>query len=468
MLNWRLKNNYINCLNFQIKDNPYSNIVAFSLKKMLFTILSLLVPSLAVAVSNTGGAVKLDLTISDEHMYYIENLALGTPPQFISNVIVDSGSSDLMIVDSIYNFSASSSLYNSNQTAIMKYGYGGQFPVYFINETIRSNDWKLSNLSVGLANISDMDSFSGILGIGFTRQELFKTNYLNFPYLLKDQGYTKSVLFSFNGQDQNPSIIFGGISTNIIDGPLVRAPFIKVISFINQLDYWLMPTFTVNQIKLGDTIVSNQKTLYQIDSGTNGFVPPTPVLNNILKILGDDYIQDDNGNIYFDIKYIEGLNITFSVQGYDIGFQLVDIVGDTIERNSTTFVALNVASCDIGYNAYEGLLPNLIFKYHYAIFDYDNAQIYFGKYKNSNGEANVVAVENGYQLPVPTVDVPDVEDTYSVIYIAESETTVTVAPTEVQSTYSSFSISEGTSSNLTSGSTSDDKITSVTSNPQYC
>ena len=229
-----------------------------------------------------------------------------------------------------------------------------------------------------------------------------------------------------------------------------------------------MPTFTVNQIKLGDTIVSNQKTLYQIDSGTNGFVPPTPVLNNILKILGDDYIQDDNGNIYFDIKYIEGLNITFSVQGYDIGFQLVDIVGDTIERNGTTFVALNVASCDIGYNAYEGLLPNLIFKYHYAIFDYDNAQIYFGKYKNSNGEANVVAVENGYQLPVPTVDVPDVEDTYSVIYIAENETTVTVAPTEVQSTYSSFSISEGTSSNLTSGSTSDDKITSVTSNPQYC
>ena len=76
---------------------------------MLFTILSLLVPSLAVAVSNTGGAVKLDLTISDEHMYYIENLALGTPPQFISNVIVDSGSSDLMIVDSIYNFSTSSS-----------------------------------------------------------------------------------------------------------------------------------------------------------------------------------------------------------------------------------------------------------------------------------------------------------------------------------------------------------------------
>ena len=98
----------------------------------------------------------------------------------------------------------------------MKYGYGGQFPVYFINETIRSNDWKLSNLSMGLANISDMDSFSGILGIGFTRQELFKTNYLNFLFVERS-GLYKSVLFSFNGQDQNPSIIFGGISTNIID-----------------------------------------------------------------------------------------------------------------------------------------------------------------------------------------------------------------------------------------------------------
>ena len=442
--------------------------MSFTSLEMLFTILSLLVPSLAVAVSNARDAVKLDLTISEEHMYYVENVALGTPGQSISNIIVDSGSSDLMIVDSIYNFSASSTFYNSNQTAIMKYGYGGEFPVYLVNETISSRDWKLSNLSMGLANISDMDSFSGILGIGFTRQELFKTNYLNFPYLLKDQGYTKSVLFSFNGQDQNPSIIFGGISTNIIDGPLVRAPFIKVISFINQVNYWLMPTFTVNQIKLGDAIVSNQKTLYQIDSGTNGFVPPTPGWNNIFKILGDDYIKDDNGNIYFDIKYIEGLNITLSVQGYDIGFQLVDIVGDTIERNGTTFVALNVASCDIGYNAYEGLLPNFIFKYHYAIFDYDNAQIYFGKYKNSNKVANIVAVTNGNQLPVPTVDVPNAEDTYSVIYVAESETTVAIAPTRVESSNSSFNASQVTSSSITYSSTTDDEFTRSTSNSKYC
>lgn len=229
-----------------------------------------------------------------------------------------------------------------------------------------------------------------------------------------------------------------------------------------------MPTFTVNQIKLGDAIVSNQKTLYQIDSGTNGFVPPTPVLNNIFKILGDDYIKDDNGNIYFDIKYIEGLNITLSVQGYDIGFQLVDIVGDTIERNGTTFVALNVASCDIGYNAYEGLLPNFIFKYHYAIFDYDNAQIYFGKYKNSNKVANIVAVTNGNQLPVPTVDVPNAEDTYSVIYVAESETTVAIAPTRVESSNSSFNASQVTSSSITYSSTTDDEFTRSTSNSKYC
>ncbi len=60
-------------------------------------------------------------------------------------------------------------------------------------------------------------------------------------------------------------------------------------------------------------------------------------------------------------------------------------------RNGTTFVALNVASCDIGYNAYEGLLPNLIFKYHYAIFDtmIMLKRLYLESIR-PNGEANVV------------------------------------------------------------------------------
>ena len=96
----------------------------------------------------------------------------------------------------------------------------------FISSTKPLDRLKLSNLSMGLANISDMDSFSGIWNwIHPTRT--IQNKLSEFTLFVERSGYTKSVLFSFNGQDQNPSIIFGGISTNIIDGPLVRAPLLK-------------------------------------------------------------------------------------------------------------------------------------------------------------------------------------------------------------------------------------------------
>lgn len=262
------------------------------------------------------------------------------------------------------------------------------------------------------------------MGISFTVQELFGTNYPNFPYLLKEQKLTKSFLLSFNGKDNYPAIIFGGLSTNIIDGPLVKVPFVKAIGLSGQLDYWLIPIFTVNEIKLDDLVISNQNTLYQIDSGSNGFLPPTPVLKNLLTLLGNDYIETDDGYAYHNIKDIEGKKLKFNVQGYEIGFALTDIIGDTVVQNGTTYAALSLASYDIGYDSYNGILPNLIFKYHYGIFDYENYQVYFGKYRDLSVQGNVIPVVDGDDLPYKTVDVPDLSNTYSVIYVAESETTV--------------------------------------------
>lgn len=387
--------------------------------------------TVASILSSSGGAVKLDLSISGEHMYYIEDLSLGTPPQPITNIIVDSGSSDLMIVESIYNASVSSSFVDTNQSFFMRYGFDDPFPVFKIYENIESPEFKLFNLTMGYAHFSDIQSFSGVLGIGFTGQELFGTNYSNFPYLLKEQGLTKSVLFSFNGQDGNyPAIIFGGLSTNIIDGPLVKVPFVKAIGLSGQLDYWLIPAFTVNEVKLDDVVISNQNTLYQIDSGSNGFLPPEPVLDNLVSLLGNNYIESDDGYAYYDIKDIEEKELKFNVQGFEIGFALTDIIGETVEKDGNTYVALNLASYNIGYDSFDAVLPNLIFKYYYGIFDYENYQVYFGKYKELAGQGNVIPIVDGDNLPYPTIDVPDQWNTYSVIYDAESETTVVLNDTE--------------------------------------
>ena len=105
-------------------------------------------------LSRIGGSMKLDLFISDEHMYYIENLSLGSPPQAIANIIIDSGSSDLMIVQSIYNASESSSFVNTNESFLMRYGFDDPFPVYKIYETIENLDFVLPNLTMGYAQTS--------------------------------------------------------------------------------------------------------------------------------------------------------------------------------------------------------------------------------------------------------------------------------------------------------------------------
>ncbi|RCK54591.1 putative vacuolar protease A [Candida viswanathii] len=424
----------------------------------VITNLLLAVSSAAAAsiLSLGNGAVKIDLAISDEHMYYLQGLVLGTPPQSISNIIIDSGSSDLMIVESIYNASASTTFVNTNQSYLMRYGFDDPFSVYQVSDNIESSDFTLTNLTMGYALTSDIQSFSGVLGIGFRAEELFGTNYPNFPYLLQEQGVTESVLYSFDGRDDNSAIIFGGLSTNIIDGPLVKIPFVQAILFSGPVNEWIIPAFTVNEVKLDDVIISNQNTIYQIDSGTNGFLPPTPVLNNLLTLLGTDYFEDDDGNVYYDIKDIEGRQLTFNVQGYEVGFALTDIIGETVEQNGTTYAVLNLASYNIGYDSYDAVLPNFIFKYYYGVFDYDSYQVYFGKYKQGAGAGNVVAVDNGDNLPYSTVDAPDPSNTYSVIYVAESETTIAACSTEESSTEASATSVGSASTDETTSATSDE------------
>lgn len=125
--------------------------------------------------------------------------------------------------------------------------------------------------------------------------------------------------------------------------------------------------------------------------------------------------------------------------------ELSDLIQDTKVVNGTTYVAIPQYSVDIGINADAGTLPGFLLKQWYMVWDYDNHQMYFAKYKSSDElSENIIEVPDGYELPLPTQDAPDPTNTYSAVYKASFETTLTEeakASSELESTEETFNSS---------------------------
>ncbi|KAI3402384.1 SAP30 [Candida oxycetoniae] len=377
---------------------------------------------------------QFDLVLKD--LYYIQDLYLGTPPQKLENTILDTGSTDLVLLTPYFKPNDSSTFHNTTNEFEGVYGTIAPFIMYQASDILSSpNGFLVNNETFGVSNISsnDFDGHYGICGVGFTATEFIQPEYKSFPYLLKEQGRIERVLFSIDGKPQNGSIIFGGIHSGIFQGSLTKVPMIERISSKTgqKAGYYLVPNFTVNEIKLGDIVISNENTLYTIDSGANVFAPPDPVLANLFVAIGaDSFSDDDEGYTYFNVEQVNGKQLSFDVQGFELKFPLKDLIQDTREVNGTTYVGIPQFTVDIGVNADTGTLPNFLLQYYYTVWDYENHQMYFANYSSiDQGSKGKIGVASGTDLPVPTQNPPHPLATYSVVYNPSLETTLTASPT---------------------------------------
>ncbi|KAK6454689.1 aspartic peptidase domain-containing protein [Scheffersomyces xylosifermentans] len=369
--------------------------------------------------------VKLDLYHSSDSMYYINGLKLGTPAQSIQNVILDTGSSDFVIANVIYDSSKSRTFINTFEQYPEKYGSTDYFTINKVSDSLVLNSLKVTNFTMGYANRTDLDSFSGILGIGYhTREALGKeTSYENLPVKLKSSGLTQRVMFSINGQPQTPSVLFGGIYPRLFQQPMTKVPFNKEVGNFSTASVNTILALTVNSIKLKNQVIASQKLIYEIDSGANGFATTIPILNNILTTLGDNYVESHD-SYYYPISELQGVYVKVDIQGYEVRFPIIDIVGDRKQFKGVQYGSLNLAPVQIGVNSYIGTLPNCILKYYYTVYDLEENFLLISKYSGAR-DSDICAVTSSYNPKVIATKVaPHVKDSYSVLYQEDSETTL--------------------------------------------
>lgn len=169
---------------------------------------------------------------------------------------------------------------------------------------------------------------------------------------------------------------------------------------------------TVDRIKLGDIVISNQVSAYTIDSSADVFVSLTPALANLLAAIGTDkFDDDDEGYTCFNIKYFKGKTLTLDVQGLEFKIQLNDLNQDGKVVYGTTYVAIDQYSVDIGINVGAGTLSGFLLKEWHMVWDYDKHQMHFDKCKPKD----IIEVPSGYELPAGTKDVPEPINTYTAV-----------------------------------------------------
>lgn len=169
---------------------------------------------------------------------YIQDFFLGTPPQELHQILIDTGSSDLILFKSDFNHEKSTSIINITNEFTGLYGSIDLFEMAETKDIVTSplNGLILQNKTFGLADVGvlleEFDAENGILGLVYTRTEFVRPIYNNFTYLLKEQGKIKRILFAINGQpNAPPSIIFGGLHAGVYEDHI----YFNIDSFESRL-----------------------------------------------------------------------------------------------------------------------------------------------------------------------------------------------------------------------------------------
>ncbi|EGV61683.1 peptidase A1-like protein [Yamadazyma tenuis] len=247
----------------------------------------------------TKRADDYNYALINEGSYYVAEILVGSNQQAVK-VDVDTGSSDLWVVDTSSGISGTYGVYDHTTSSTFSRIASG-FAVAYADQSHAEGDWvsdtiqlggtggpSLKNQEFGDATTSTINF--GILGIGFPINEATADKYQNVPQSLVSQGYIHKNAYSLyldSSDAAQGSVLFGGIDHAKYSGSLVSNPVVSQ----NDLD------LNVNSVTTnGQTIDIGSN--YVLDSGTTiNYLDPT-VLANLASALGAKY--SSSGFYYFD------------------------------------------------------------------------------------------------------------------------------------------------------------------------
>ncbi|OBA21309.1 acid protease [Metschnikowia bicuspidata var. bicuspidata NRRL YB-4993] len=302
--------------------------------------------------------------ISNVDYAYFLNVYLGSNRQK-SNVLLDTGSSDLWVPTSDYNYKTSSTAKDTGHSFSIEYVDGSSAKGEYYKDTL-TFDSGLPDVSLFEFAAASTDSF-GVFGIADKDQESTRYTYDNFPWALQKAGITPKASYSlYLGEDHGTGVvIFGGIDTEKYEGSLTKYS-------IDTSDYAL--SLDVKTVKVGGKQVT-ENAPYVLDSGTSLAL----VSKELMSTLNDVFNVGSNGLVSCNQPSDEYLTFDFGENSIKVPYT------DAVYSNGD-------GTCLLAFSYYEGyfILGDIFLRNAYVYYDLTDQTISLSQVKYSLA-SNIVA-----------------------------------------------------------------------------
>ncbi|KAI9294528.1 acid protease [Neoconidiobolus thromboides FSU 785] len=341
---------------------------------LIFNLIS--ISSTIIKKRDNKVSIKLDLI--GKNGYYYGEIGLGTPAQKF-RVIFDTGSSDLWvasknqltsnvnsaILHNYYNSGSSNSFLNLKKPFSIQYGSGGVIGQESM-DILTVGKVAIANQTFGISNSDKIlnGDFDGIMGLGYPD---LSHNKIASPFqsMVENEILIQNKLSYYINKDQKSGeILFGDINKKKFKGDLVY-------SKVNEQKYWQVDLSKLNINQKGYNLSASSAA---IDTGTSYFVLPTKDAALVNSKLNSALTPNNEGfySISCDINSLPTLK--FQLGNYNVALE----PNDYIIKSSPVLCYSPFLSND-KINIW--VLGNTLIKKYYTVFDLEENQVGFGKFK---------------------------------------------------------------------------------------
>ncbi|KAI0835529.1 aspartic peptidase domain-containing protein [Hypoxylon sp. FL0890] len=362
---------------------------------------------------------------------YYAQVTVGTPPQTV-DLIVDTGSSDVWMLDSDANLCKSRSMQNYYGYCLSTYDPSNSstysvvshntFSIQYVDGSGAEGDYIKDNFSIGGADIEALQMGlaenstinSGLLGIGFAANVAARTPYPNIMNLFQDQDLIAVQAYSLYLDDlyaETGTILFGGLDTDKFIGEL------KTVDIQPDL-YGNYSSFTVALTSLSTTADNGTISNYSrtavpviLDSGTTLTYIPESMATRIFRAF--DAVDDTSGTglVFINCDYLsDNKNLTFDFQFGGNGGPVVRVpIDEMVLDNVDGYVELgldvpslpfnNVCSFGLQPSSDYYLLGDTFLRSAYVVYDLTNKQIGLAQANLNSTESNILEITQESGIP---------------------------------------------------------------------
>jgi len=341
---------------------------------------------------------------------YYGSLAIGTPLTSF-DVILDTGSSDLWIVDSscnnckgidMFNPSSSSSLKNLSTPFSIQYGSGAAVG-YVVQDVVEMAGFSVSNQGFALVDEVSQDVLtspvSGLLGLAW--QSISSSGQMPFWQTLASSGAMDSALFAIQlrrySNATNPSTLEpGGQLTIGYTNSSLYTGSIDYIDVPSTPSYWYLP---LESLRVQGTAISIASGTYAaIDTGTTNIAGPSDAIQAIYAQIPSSSPATGQWIGYYQYPCSTSVTVSFSFGGNTWTMSAADFAFTSIS-SSECIGAFFETTSTAGSSTPSWIIGDAFLKNVYSVFRYNPPAVGFAAL------SEVAIAQNGVNgaAPTPTI-----------------------------------------------------------------